>query len=224
MAKDPKRQKAERYKGWLTPKRAIETLKPAYDYAFAKTDLYAKLKAGLLVSYAAKIYGANDYEVTHVEISASVWREVDSLRLVGCHFWETGNFITEIHVGNMGISLDGINYIGVRFDPEGIKAILDEHGISSTSPIAEMPTQEIASDQSSPPANAVPKETRPKAEPAHLKAWFDAYQSVYSETDLNTLDFAWESAKGMFPDKWVIRDRVHEMFSDRKPGPRKKGR
>jgi hypothetical protein len=78
MSVDPKRQKAEKYRGWLTPPQAIKALSSIYRIDSARSDIFARLQAGLIVAYAAKVYAPDDEDdITHVEIQAAVWRGVD---------------------------------------------------------------------------------------------------------------------------------------------------
>lgn len=56
----------------------------------------------------------------------------------------------------------------------------------------------------------------PQPAPAHLKAWFNVFSAAYPK---GTEDEAMASAEGMFPDKWIVRQRVRELM-----GPRQMGR
>ncbi len=51
----------------------------------------------------------------------------------------------------------------------------------------------------------------PPVSPDALKAWFDVYQKVYGNTPADTLDNALKSARGMFPGKFVARDRIRDL-------------
>ena len=49
----------------------------------------------------------------------------------------------------------------------------------------------------------------------HLKAWYNAYRSVYGGTPVDKQAFALQSAQGMFPDKEVSRRLVREIAATR---------
>jgi hypothetical protein len=64
-----------------------------------------------------------------------------------------------------------------------------------------------------------PPELRgPRVSDTHLKAWHVLYQQAYGGGQEDTLATAYKSAVGMFPGKFVSRDRVRELCAGRKIG------
>jgi len=57
----------------------------------------------------------------------------------------------------------------------------------------------------------------PRVTDGELRAWYDVYRRFYTGA-LDTQDNAYASAKGMFPGKFVARDRVRALFPARKAG------
>jgi hypothetical protein len=68
---------------------------------------------------------------------------------------------------------------------------------------------------------AEPEAKAPSVSDQLLKEWYELYQKAY-QGSADTLQKALESARGMFPGKFVSRDRVRKLCEGRKRG-RKSG-
>lgn len=191
---------------WMVPKDASDTL----DYMTgwdARSAIVARLQNGLLLAVARTVIFRNK-RADFFPVETSDWESVSS-QFPHSPFWLSGDLQTTIR-DDYGNSED-ISFFGVRFDPAGMQAILD--GAPGRRSLASTASQ-IG------PSQTDPEETGPPVSATDLRVWLEAYTEVYGGKPEDTVPFAWESAKGMFPNKSVSRQKVRDLLAGRKPGPK----
>jgi hypothetical protein len=198
----PKDLTPEDIADWLTPRQALAILDEVFREAdLSKAELLERLRGGMVqaISIHASIDGRVRAAGAITEISTDDWRKIWGSDTV----WVTGTLSVEIKErGSYGSS--ALRYFDVRFEPSGINAI-----VAPLLP-SKPPSKDEAIDDDVPRG--------PPVSPDALKAWFDVYQKVYGNTPADTLDNALKSARGMFPGKFVARDRIRDLAGGRTPG------
>jgi hypothetical protein len=204
---------AEDTSNWVTPSAALALTTPILTDSFAGRSILDALKAGWIRSVAARysweIRDKDPKKWENAEIPSRFWGHLTTGDL-----WTTGNarfFLGKVdgHAGAVTVSC-----FGIRFEPKGV------HDLISGAPNPGVP---VATHSTPLPLNELAPE-EPKGPPVsetHLQAWFKLYGEVFSGPD-DTLANALKSARGMFPSKFVSRDRVRKLCEGRKRG-RKEG-
>lgn len=186
----------------LSPRQAIEILDRAYkDSGLSKRTLLERLRGGMVkaVSATSTFHGGHrDHAEVFYKIPIEDWEKVRATD----DFWITGQF--DFSRREYGSNHDvKTRHYNVRFEPPGVHSIVGTLG-------AAQPLQDSAPDDDA----AKGKPVSPEA----LKAWFDVYRKVYGGSADDTLENAHKSARGMFPGRFVSRDRVRELAGGRTPG------
>jgi hypothetical protein len=118
------------------------------------------------------------------------------------HFWASGD--TRVPIDSVDGIMPGYEYslMDVRFDPDGLR----EMGAVGLPDGNEMQAE----------ASAESSEIRKPVAAADLERWAQVALGVHGES--LTEGLALRSARAMFPDHAVSRDRVRALLPARKPG------
>jgi hypothetical protein len=199
---------AEDIARWLTPSQAVNLVDAAYENKQLSTRaLLDRLRGEMVQAVAAycvvQLGGGASRRLTIAGVPATHWEKMFS----SDQFWITGQF--DCVARPQGFSqLATFRYFDVRFEPEDVRAIIAHLSIPDTIQA---------------PSEPEPAQKGPPVSEAHLQAWFDVYRKVYGGSPGDTLENALKSARGMFHDRFVSRDRVRDLAGGRTPGrkPRK---
>ncbi|HTW34322.1 MAG TPA: hypothetical protein VMD53_06880 [Rhizomicrobium sp.] len=221
------------FASWLKPDEARTHVKNnVRDDVQVENVFVEYLKGGIIRSSASRATSIGELgqssEDGSMEIPRAYWEGLQSN-----DFWTTGvTFFDMRDPHTFGPSSARTRCFGIRFDPVGVQELIDNlpqremrkvaSTLESGSPKAPKPSEPEAAPST--PAVTEIAEPEPKGPPvsdAALKAWFSAYQTAYKETE-QTEAHAVRSAKGMFADKSVARDRVRALLGTRKRGPKPK--
>ena len=168
--------------------------------------LLERLKSGKVVAAAKSSTWQGDRRIRATDeilIDAAHWQSYSPTM----GFWEIGDIKFDLgHVYNSYASVS-IWYHGIRFEPEGIRAII--------------PAGTAKSEQEAPASGTEPEPKGPRVSDAHLRAWFEFYKAVTTGTE-DTEDYAWSHARRCFPGKTVSRDRVRAIRGSQRRGPKVK--
>jgi hypothetical protein len=190
---------------WMTPLQAVQLLDSVFDKNshsyISKHTLLERLR-GKMVRAVARTSARNDMQKREefADIDPGHWGHVSETDI----FWNTGDLTYSI--------IDRYERVehrqfDVRFEPEAVRAIVapaaKTKSVSPGSTASDTPTEEI--------------QKGPAVSDAHLKAWFEVYRQVYPD---GTEMHAWESARGMFLEKSVSRDRIRDLRGSQKRGPK----
>jgi hypothetical protein len=196
---------------WLSPKEALEIARRCYGNDAAKVFI-ERLRANFFPAVTSRWSDASDGRDPIVSdertgIPAGFWMDLQDESV----FWNAGDARFASYD-----PLDGARIVrctGIVF--------LERH-ITEQFP-APLParTPLLASPPIPASTKQEPEQTGPRVSEAALKAWHAAYASAYKEAE-QTEAHAVQSAKGMFHDKTVARDRVRALLGARKRGPKPK--
>jgi hypothetical protein len=194
----------EQFDNWLTPKRAVEILDSVFGHGsnsfISKHTLLERLRGGKIRAAAEEskrsdqINGEKLYEIPRED-----WHQVSETSI----FWTAGDFT--FRIADTSSRFHDVRHFDVRFDADAVRAIVAQ--------------QQPAED----PQSAT--EDAPKGPPVseeNLKAWYAVYRRAYQGSE-DTLDNALKSARGMFPGKFVSRDRVRDLAGGRIRGRKPSG-
>lgn len=198
--------------GWLTPRQALEILGTVFvSDAVARRELIERLRGGMVmaVCHHATIDGQRLKPGALNQLGSEDWNNIFSNDEV----WITGTHSGSVYRSSGTYpTLKPIRFFDVRFKPDDINAIIAPHQVQ--------PPNAAANDQienNKPEADADYRKLPPVSE-AHLKAWFAVYSLAYSSGPLDTLPNAIASARGMFPGRFVSRERVRDLAGGRTRG------
>jgi hypothetical protein len=181
----------------VSPGQAIDLLGSAgWNVFVAKRELTKRLETGLVEAYAETVVISSAYGQSETRefpgLSPNFWKEADLS--YDADFWLTGQIDSGVNIA-----------FGVRFKPESIRRIIP---LQQTATIAESPqdsTQTINEIAKAKPVSA-----------ADLEKWAKVFLTVHGDNPTEAL--ALRSAKAMFPDSAISRDRVRALLPPRKPG------
>jgi hypothetical protein len=192
--------------GWMPVSEAIKLAEAAYgDFALAANTLAGRLKIAAIragaeysgIEGAGKLTGVVEIAAQHWGLLRSPTHAVD--------FWRTGELLLLIpsRVDVMGVPYgpgDYVRYLGVRIEPIAFRALLAG---------APNPPAPAAATPSAPPKESDEGDAaKPRIQDDWLTAWAELFNRFYSHEDA---EFALKSARGMFHDKRVARDRVRPL-------------
>jgi hypothetical protein len=138
-------------------------------------------------------------------IPSEDWQRVDTADIL----WITG----ELNYRRREYSsaeFTTIRHYNVRFEPQGIEDIV------KSAPKLKS-ASEVEPENIKPETEAEYRKLPPVSQ-AHLKVWFELYSQVYGESPQDTLPNAYQSARGMFPGRFVSRERVRDLAGGRTRG------
>lgn len=156
------------------------------------------------VSAHSTFRGSREQREVFYKIPPDDWEHVDTANNV----WVTGDLVYSRR--NYGTAdRVTIRHFNVRFEPQGVYAII---GTNLTKATAKQAPTDRQPDL---------EQKGPRVSDAHLQAWFEFYKKVHSDAE-DTEDRALASARTNFPGKAVSRERVRELRGSRRRGPKKK--
>jgi hypothetical protein len=211
----PQKLTARELETWIPAKRALERMIACGpNHGEATEALWKLLVTGHLRS------GAEHHTVEIprlqnggvIEIEDTRWRNFGEPWQSA--LWSTGQASLSIESDGHGYRRDPeslVTYFGVRFEPIALAKTLA--GLGEKPQVALQPS--VPSDASQDRAGDSAK-SRIGDEP--LAAWAAVFNKYYPGASLQE---AWDSARGMFPDKRVSRERVDALLPKRERGRRK---
>ena len=210
MAKKPPVIAAEEIAAWLSPSAALEMLR-SLDRRTAKLAILNRLQHGLIRS-GAQTATFQGQSYIRVPLDPDMWENAESGIVVSA-LWQTGDITIQMPITSPAYGRQSfpLALFDVRFDPVGIKALMP----GAESVAMQQPNSE------SPQTNEPETQKGPSVSDEHLRAWFELYQKAYQGSQ-DTLANAHQSAVGMFPGKFVSRERVRQLCAGRKPGRKAK--
>jgi hypothetical protein len=200
---------AEDVADWLTPRQAVKLLDTIFQKSYlSKQALLGRLAGGLAEAVAGQTV-KND-SAGHASqgpfrrIPAEDWRRIQTTDTC----WITGDLVFRRRSPS-GMGDETVSHYAVRFEPQGLHAMIGHAG----QPAGESPA-ETPSPVPSEPEPSEPRE--PPVSPAHLQAWFEFYQKIGGDM---REERALESARLNFSGQSVTRKRIRDLL-----GPRPIGR
>jgi hypothetical protein len=188
------------YETWLTPGEAIK-LCAHLDRRLAISTIFDRLKSGLIRSRAKTLVVRNNPQ-HFVNVSIEAWQNLT--HALTQDVWINGDMSVELRRDGIRYETTTFSFFGVRLDPAGIN---DIPGIQKRAAVTQVSAHEKEPEEKGPPISD-----------AHLRQWLALYEAVYTGTKADTLENALNSARGMFPGKFVSRDRVRDVLPARKRG------
>jgi hypothetical protein len=195
---------------WLVPEAAVEILSKGLGIKEddARHVILERLRSGKIRAAAKSSKWENE---PRIKETAEILVEPNYWERYACTpgFWKTGDIKFGLGHINSSFSYVSVWYHGIRFDPIAVRAIIPAAtpSIPVDSPLAE------SKSESDPDYRKLPAVSQ-----AHLKSWYEVYRAVYGGSAEDTLDSALSSARGMFPGRFVSRDRVRDLAGGRTPG------
>jgi hypothetical protein len=194
---------------WLTPAQAVKILDAAFQKSYlSKQALLGRLAGGIAEAVSeqtVKNDGAwHSQRGLFQKIPAEDWRRIQTTDTC----WITGDLIFRRR-SSSGMGEETVSHYAVRFEPHGVRSIINNTGKSAKQPSAEAPVPE--------PSGPEPSEPRgPPVSSVHLQAWFEFYQKIGGEM---REERALESARLNFAGQSVTRKRIRDLL-----GPQPIGR
>jgi hypothetical protein len=179
---------------WLAPGQTVEILEPFFGEAYlAKQVLLARLVAGMVRAISIDTVYHDGSRARFRPLSVYDWKNVRTDNT----FWITGDLILSNR------SHEITSCFGIRFDPQGIGAIV---GNGATPPPPPEPTKAPEVEQDG---------KRAPIPPAHLQAWFEFYKKIGGEM---REDAAHDHARMCFPKHSITRQKIRELLPPRPMG------
>jgi hypothetical protein len=193
---------------WLTPPQAVALVDAAHkDVYLTKNAILERLRAGMVQAVARhSAVGTSGARQLFFKIPSDHWERIQSAD----PFWRLGD-ITYQHREYGSTAVVTVRHFDVRFEPQGIRAMIPSASKNTVSPTAAI--QDETSNE--------PAQKGPRVSDAHLQAWFEFYKKVHSGAE-DTEDRALEFARQCFSGKLVSRDRVRALRGSVKRGPKTK--
>jgi len=124
-------------------------------------------------------------------------------------FWDSGDVLFSRFSYSLSTPTETFRFFDVRFDAAVIGKMFPAPAQREAS-ITEPPREPTDAEEG-------PKQKGPPVSEAALTAWYAAYRLAYVGSE-DTLAKAYASAEGMFPGKFVSRERIRRLAGGRKPG------
>jgi hypothetical protein len=194
----------DEFASWLTPPAAVKILESAFGTDsrsyIARHTLLERLRGGRVRAVAKEFVVDTGLPTERAIIDPDSWihmREEDI-------FWTSGDLT--FSTVDASRRRENHRFYHVRFEAAAIHEIAGNTGLPAT----------IA-----PSEDEKNKKKLPNVSEAALAAWHEAYQKAYGGTPEDKLATAFESAVGMFPGKFVSRQKIRDLVGgNRKPGPK----
>lgn len=183
----------EEYERWLPPPVAIKMLEPILVESFAKREIYNRLCGGeiLCVARTANWYHQRTVETKdYGRLGAFIWQ----INQPKDHdlFWRTGTHKLLRPLHPSATSKHPVECFGIRFEPQGINAVLRDSGIALTS---------ASSDVRATSKKPLSEADAEKFARAIIAGWPQASQ-----------DWAHEKLGHFFPDHTMGRENFRRIF------------
>jgi hypothetical protein len=202
---------------WFTPLQAFAYAARILSQDDAAAAIWERLRGGLITAIAATssatLRGRSPVAKTEPSfIPVGHWDNFSGK--VGANFWHSGDarfFLPPTRHRDLPLT---IRCFGIRLDPANVRATLPPLPPEQPKQASEVvPTTEQAKTE---PLPAV-RGPGPPVPDAVLRAWYELYRKAY-QGSADTLENALNSARGMFPGKFVSRERVRNLVGGRKRG------
>jgi len=207
---------AEEFASWIPSRDAYSMARESYGN-FAASTILNHLATDLIQARAAHFFVSSQPQRDFgyvLRIPREVWEQLDHANYQSAlSLWTTNN--AEVSVNRSTVLSKTYKLFGIRFDPAGVRAMLPSEGSKDTL-AAEGARFSIAA------AQPEPEQKRPQVAQALLNDWFALYKRAFPGVE-DTESKAIESAVGMFPGKFVSRQRVRELRGAQKRGPKPSG-
>jgi hypothetical protein len=198
---------------WLPPSQAVEILEAVFGEGHVCRETLLECLRG------ARVRAVSANSTFHPEHSGTTGEAFHKIpakdwELVNWNdsFWKTG--ILRYRRRKVGrTEFETVRHFNVRFDPDAVKAIVAPR-------VASLPNSATPNQAEGKPEADVDADYRklPPVSEAHLESWFKLYSQVYGGSPLDTLPNAVWSARGMFPGRFVSRERVRDLAGGRTKG------
>lgn len=202
---------AEEFEAWYTPSEALTLLSPSMGQAAAVATLSRRVGAGVIqlvaATYVASTNGRETDRGTRLIVPPELWETPRAM--LATTFWASGDLTMIADNMPTGYFKRGhvTKYFGSRFQPDGVRALMprDIVRLADGGTSAQVPSKATETDDPKPPVSR-----------ADLKRWADVFLAVHADKVTEAL--AVQSAKAMFPNHAVSRDKVRELLPSRRPG------
>jgi hypothetical protein len=206
MGDESERSVEDVFYSWRAPRQALEDIKELGSVFDARAEILARCRSGLLEAGAATFVRrgqSGEKTAKFVVVPTSVWR--DHAPGMNDDFWKSGtlSWYSEKYNSDSSYSL-----FGVRFKPADLAIIRTDAGL-------DVQPENIA-PESSPTEKRKTRHGLPGVREALLQRWYELFLEAYPG---GSKSLAEQSARGMFPDHSVDRQKVRDLF-----GPGSKGR
>lgn len=188
---------AEEYDRWVTPADAVLRL-PKIPTRAVIIQIFNRLKSGHLKAVAHHI--TTDRSNYDFQFVASFLWENAEIGIAASDFWPTGDITIYLPTSITAL-------FGVRFDPVELAHFAPD---LSTQKASDTQNEDGVSEQEK-------DKNLPPVSEAHLAEWYELYRKVYSDAE-DTTKNAEASARGCFPGKSIARQRIRDLFDERKRG------
>lgn len=196
---------ATEFERWLTPLRAQQVLSEQWDIGVIRSTLAGLVGHDLLGARAKvmimNVGRSNEARSERVLVHTTPWTS----DMPGYHssFWENGRF--DYRLGDRQFGVEIANH-GVRFDPDGVMALL-ERGPTE---------QDLVKGPE--PATSEGRKTRhgmPALKDELLDSWHTLFVAAYPQ---GSKELGEVSAHGMFPNHSVDRKKVRDLIGKKPKG------
>jgi hypothetical protein len=203
---------------WFTPAEAAVYAAKVVGPDDAQPAIWARLQGGLIravaTSSSATLQGRPPVLRTGPSFIPKDHWDYFTTDRTGPNFWRSGDarfFLPRTESRNLPLT---ISCFGIKLDPADVRATLPP---PPPAPDQPEPTTEIAATAEEAEIEPQLPIRGPPVSDEHLRLWHALYQQVYQGSQ-DTLATAYKSAVGMFPGKFVSRDRVRKLCAGRKIG------
>jgi hypothetical protein len=189
---------AAEFETWLPPRAALVALKHLHGATIS--TIYERLRFGHIKAIARRSnYKGKTRE--YFDIPHPVWNQAKGI--AASNLWVSGDIT--IYLADSPLAL-----FGVRFDPAGIQELSPRPEPKlEVAPEAPASVTAQASESDAPQGPPVPQ--------ALLEGWHELYVRAYQGA-ADTEDIAVQSARGMFPGRFVARQRVRNLRGQQRRG------
>lgn len=216
-------------RNWLTAAEARALLLPLYEKPQAAEEAIIDLAgAGLLASWCKRWImqpndGAEPITSDDYLMPLGFWQQFDSAGRRAVEDWTIGNFSVSYPEEITDILARAFR---VMFSEDDLRTVPGVAGtakavIPQPEPAQEPDAVSVTAMRAFPQLEKHAAQGADKPVPAaKLKAWFDAWKSLYPQ-ELQNNDTGLEHARLTFPKNKVARERIRAIRDARTPGPKR---
>jgi hypothetical protein len=215
---------------WFTPAEALDYVAKLMPRDQASHAIWERLRGGMISAVAATSSstlrdGSPVVTTAPSFIPGGHWNHFSatgSTTTGSTNFWQTGDarfFIPTTRARRDGVPLT-IRCFGIKLHPGDLAANLPSAPKSVSAPLA--PVAPMAEMSASPDNEQLEPTRRPPVADAFLIDWYQLYRRAYpgpEDTERNAL----RSAEGMFPGRYVARQRVRDLRGQQRRGRKARG-
>lgn len=216
---DEREVSADEITSWYTPIEACAYAARIVGRKGAHNAIWERLEGGMIEAAASSSSSTvrdcspvPDFRSTL--IPRRYWKFFSNM---GSDLWGAGD--ARFFLSSRGSKSTTVKCFGIKLNPADVHATLPPLPLEPEEP--EEPAGAAEIEQTPEVDQAVPAAKGPPVSDELLRAWYELYCRAY-QGPADTLENACKSACGMFPGKFVSRDRVRKLCGGRKRG-RKSG-